>query len=76
MPTIPDFTFIRYANTMQGFLLMQTKAKMLEENNHEWKKKKSMHKNLTVMEFNFGSKCKPSVKLLLMHEHLSVSARS
>lgn len=35
MPTIPDFRFIRYANTMQGFLLMQTKAKMLQENNHE-----------------------------------------
>lgn len=27
-----------------------------------------MPKNLTVMEFNFGSKCKPSVELLLMRE--------
>jgi len=37
MPVIPDFIFIRYANTMQGFLLMQTKAKILQEKNHEWK---------------------------------------
>lgn len=74
MPTISDFRFITYADTMQGFLLMQTKAKMLQENNHEWKK--SMNKNLAVMEFNFGSKCKPSEKLLSMREHLSMSARS
>lgn len=38
MPTIADFRFTRYINIMQGFLLMQTKAKMLQENNQEWKK--------------------------------------
>lgn len=54
---------------------MQTKANMLQEKSHKWEKN-SMSKNLTVMEFNFGSKHKPSVELLLMREHLPMSAKS
>lgn len=54
---------------------MQTKANMLQEKSHKWEKN-SMPKNLTVMEFNFGSKHKPSVELLLMREHLPMSAKS
>lgn len=75
MPAISDFRFIRYANAIQGFLLMQTKAKILQKNYLKMESK-SMHKQLTIMKFNFGSKCKSSLKLLLMWKHLSMSAKS